>query len=109
MDPVNRCDPFVNRCLAKRTASMVVVRRETRMGHVGHSVGLSGGVGSTFSREQSICPTLLGQCESLPCTGTARRKRMSGVRDLAQEAYESCVLGFSYRMYIDLNHRDSRI
>jgi hypothetical protein len=36
-------------------------------------------------------------------------KRMSDVRGLAWKAYVSCVLGFPYMVYIDLNHRDSRI
>jgi hypothetical protein len=40
---------------------------------------------------------------------TARRKRTNDVRGLAQEAYVSCVSSFSYRVYIDLNHHDSRI
>jgi hypothetical protein len=54
---------------------MVVFRRETEAGPAGHSVGLRGGVGSTFSQEQLIYPTLLGQRERLPRTGTVRRKR----------------------------------
>jgi hypothetical protein len=48
-----------------------------------HSAGLRGGVESTFYREQCICPTLLDQRERLPRTGTARRKRTSGVHGLA--------------------------
>jgi hypothetical protein len=55
---------------------MVVFRRETEAGPAGHSVGLRGGVGNTFSWEQSIYPTLLGQRERLPRMGTVRRKRM---------------------------------
>jgi hypothetical protein len=35
----------------KRTASMIVVGRETGVGPASHSVGLRGGVGSTFSWE----------------------------------------------------------
>jgi hypothetical protein len=35
------------------------------VGPVGHSAGLRGGVGSTFSRGQCICPTLLTTHERL--------------------------------------------
>jgi hypothetical protein len=55
---------------------------------------LRGGVGSTFSREQWICPTLLDQCERLSRMGTTRRKRTPGIRGLAWEAYMSCWSGF---------------
>jgi hypothetical protein len=34
---------------------------------------------------------------------------MSGICGLAQEAYVSCVSDFHCKVYIDLNHRDSRI
>jgi hypothetical protein len=60
-----------------------------------HSAGLRGGVGSTFSQDQCIRPTLLMTRERLPCTGIDRRKRMLGVRGLVWEAYVSCWLGFS--------------
>jgi hypothetical protein len=93
----------------KCTTSMVVFGRETEAGPVGHSVGLRGVVGNSFSREQWICPTLLGQCETLPRTGTTCRKRMSGIRELAPKVYVSCVSGFPCRLYIDSNHHDSRI
>jgi hypothetical protein len=69
---------------------MVVFGRETEAGLVNHLVGLKGGVGSTFSWEQCIRPTLLGQHERLPHTGTARRKCTRGIRRLAWEAYVSC-------------------
>jgi hypothetical protein len=55
-----------------------------------HSAGLRGGVGSTFSREQCIRPTLLMTRERLPRTGTTRRKRTPDVRGLAWETYVSC-------------------
>jgi hypothetical protein len=45
-------------------------------GPVGHSVRLRGGVGSTFSRERWICPTLLSQCERFLRRGTVCKKRM---------------------------------
>jgi hypothetical protein len=47
--------------------------------------------------------------ERLPGTGTARRKCMSDIRGLAQKAYMSFVSGFPCRVYIDLNHHNSRI
>jgi hypothetical protein len=59
------------------------------VGPMGHLVGLRGGAESTFSREQCICPTLLGQRERLPCTRSARRKRTGGVHGLPWEAYVS--------------------
>jgi hypothetical protein len=40
---------------------------------------------------------------------TTYRKRMSGVRGLAREAYMSCRSGFSCMVYIDSNRHDSRI
>jgi hypothetical protein len=88
---------------------MVVVGKETRADPTGHSVGLRGGVRSTFLRSSIIRLTLLGQCERLPRTGTARWKRTSGVSGLAREAYVLCVSHFPCRLYIDSNHRDSQI
>jgi hypothetical protein len=41
--------------------------------------------------------------------GTARKKRMSGVRGLAQKEYVSCVSGFPCKVYIYSNRRDSWI
>jgi hypothetical protein len=55
-----------------------------------HSAGLRGGVGSTFSREQCIRPTLLMTRERLPRTGITHRKHTPDVRGLAWEAYVSC-------------------
>jgi hypothetical protein len=74
-----------------------------------HSVGLGGGAESTFSQEQCIRPTQSGQRERLSRKGTARRKRTRGICGLAWKAYVSCVSGFSYRVYIDSNCRDSQI
>jgi hypothetical protein len=88
---------------------MVVVGRETGASPVGHSTRLRGGLGSTFSQEQCIRPTLFGQHERLLHTGTARWKRTSGICGLTREGYVSCVSDFSYRMYINSNHRDSHI
>jgi hypothetical protein len=59
-----------------------------------HSAGLRGEVESTFSQEQCIHPTLLMTHERLPCTRTAHRKHMPGVRGMAWEAYVSCWSGF---------------
>jgi hypothetical protein len=58
---------------------MVVFGRETEAGPTGHSAGLRGGVENTFSREQWICPILLGQRERLPRMGIAREKRTCDV------------------------------
>jgi hypothetical protein len=65
--------------------------------------------GAFFHGSNRICPTLLGQRERLPHTGTAGRKRMSGVRGLVHKAYMSYVSGFPCSVYIDLNRRDFRI
>jgi hypothetical protein len=59
-----------------------------------HLAGLRGGVGSTFSREQCLRPTLLMTRERLPRMGIACRKSTLGVRGLALEAYVSCWSGF---------------
>jgi hypothetical protein len=64
------------------------------VGPADHSAKLGGGVRSTFSREQWICPTLLGQCERLPCTEAARRKCTLGVCELVWKAYVACLSGF---------------
>jgi hypothetical protein len=68
-----------------------------------------GGVGSTYSQEQCIHPTLLGQRERLSCMGSACRKCTCDIVGLAREPYVSCVSGFSGMMYIDSNRHDSRI
>jgi hypothetical protein len=65
--------------------------------------------GALFLGSSEICPNLSAPHERLPRTGTARRKRTLGVHGLAWEAYVSCWSGFPYRVYIDSNHRDSRI
>jgi hypothetical protein len=83
---------------------MVVVGRETGVGPTAHSARLRGGV-----RSSRIRPTLLDQRERLPRTGTAHRKRTSGIRRLVRKAYMLCVSGFPCKVYIDLNHRDSQI
>jgi hypothetical protein len=75
----------------------------------GHSAELRSGVGSTFSQEQCIHPTLLDQRKRLPHMRTARVKHTSGVRGPAQEAYVLCVSDFPCRVYINLNYRDSQI
>jgi hypothetical protein len=64
------------------------------VGPTDHSARLRSGVGSTFSREQCIRPTLLTTRKRLPRMGTARRKHTLGVRELAWEAYVSCWSGF---------------
>jgi hypothetical protein len=51
--------------------------------------------GALFLESSSIHPTLLTTCETLPRTGTARRKRKPSVRGLEWEAYMSCWSGFS--------------
>jgi hypothetical protein len=98
MRPVNRCSLFVNRCLALAYYFNGCVGRETRAGPTGHSAGLRGGVGSTFSREQLV----FIQFYWVSVKGCHIRK-------LAWKAYVSCVSGFPCKVYIDLNYPDSRI
>jgi hypothetical protein len=64
------------------------------VGSAGPSAGLRVGVRSTFFQKLCIRPTLLGQRERLPHTGTTCKKRMSGIRRLVRKAYVSYVLGF---------------
>jgi hypothetical protein len=47
-------------------------------------------VRSPSSREQWACSTLSMTRERLPHTGTARRKRTPGIRELKWEAYVVC-------------------
>jgi hypothetical protein len=59
-----------------------------------HSVGLGVVSGALFLGSSRVRPTVLVACERLPCTGTARRKHMSGIRGLAWKAYVACWSGF---------------
>jgi hypothetical protein len=76
---------------------------------VNHSAKLEVVSGALFLGSSSVCPMLLVACERLPRTGTARRKRTSGVRGLAWQAYMSCWSDFPCRVYINSNRHDSRI
>jgi hypothetical protein len=57
---------------------------------VDHSAGLGVVSGDLFLGSSRVRTTLLVVCERLPRTGTAHRKRMLGVRELAWKAYVSC-------------------
>jgi hypothetical protein len=59
------------------------------------------GVGAYFD--------FVGDSERLSRTETAHKKRTPGMCGLEWEAYVACCSGFPCRVYIDLNHRDSRI
>jgi hypothetical protein len=65
--------------------------------------------GALFLRSSRVHPTLLGHYKMLPRMGTARRKRISGIRGLVRKAYVSCVSGYPCRLYINSNRRDSWI
>jgi hypothetical protein len=56
-----------------------------------------------FLESSKVRSTLLGQRERLPCTKTVHEKHMSDVCGPVQEAYMTCVSGFPYMVYIDLN------
>jgi hypothetical protein len=77
------------------TASMVVLGEKLEQVPRATQPGWEVESGALFLGSSSIRPTLLGQRQRLPCTGTARRKRTSGVHGLAREVYVSCVSGFS--------------
>jgi hypothetical protein len=64
-------------------------------GHANRSADVLGIMSRVlFLGSSRICPTLLSQRERLPCTGTAHKKRTSGVCGLAWKAYVACVSGF---------------
>jgi hypothetical protein len=50
--------------------------------------------GALFLGSSGICLILSASHERLPRTGTARRKRTSGIRGLAWEVYVLCWSGF---------------
>jgi hypothetical protein len=71
------------------------LRREAGYGPADRSTGVLGIVlGAPFLGSSGICLNLSTPRERLPCTGTARRKRTSGVRGLVWEAYVSCWSDF---------------
>jgi hypothetical protein len=82
MSLVNRCSLFVNKCLSFITASMTVLGKKLGGGPADHSAGLKVVSGALFLRSSRVRPTLIMAYERLPRTGTAHRKRTSGVRRL---------------------------
>jgi hypothetical protein len=59
---------------------IVWLRREAGYGPMDQSAGVLWIVlGAHFFGSTEICPNLLASRERLPCTGTAHRKRTSGV------------------------------
>jgi hypothetical protein len=74
---------------------MVVLGEKLGGGPTDRSADMIGIVlGALFLGSSRVRPMLLMASERLPHTGTARRKRMSGIRGLAREVYVSCVSGF---------------
>jgi hypothetical protein len=69
---------------------MAVLGEKLGGGPADHSAGLGVVSGALFLGSSRIHLTLMVACKSLPHTGTARKKRMSGVYGLAWEAYVSC-------------------
>jgi hypothetical protein len=76
------------------TASMVVLGEKLGGRPMDHSAKLGIVSGALFLGSSRVSPTLLVACERLPRMGTARRKRMLGVRELTWEAYVACWSGF---------------
>jgi hypothetical protein len=66
-------------------------------------------VGSSFSQEQWLCPTLSVTCEGLLCIDHMRYIWSWTIRGLSME--NMCRVGqvSPCRVYTDLNHRDSRM
>jgi hypothetical protein len=88
---------------------MVVLEGKLGGGPTNHLAGLRVVSGALFLGSSRVHSTLLVACERLPRTGTARRKRTSGVLDWRGK--HTCRVGqsSSCRVYINSNHRDSRI
>jgi hypothetical protein len=68
---------------------MAVLGEKLGGGPADHLAGLGFVLGALFLRSSRVHPTLLVACERLPHTGTARKKRTSGVRGLVWEAHVS--------------------
>jgi hypothetical protein len=73
---------------------MAVLGKKLCGGPVDHSARLGVVSEALFLESSRVRPMLLVACEMLPRTGTTHRKRTSGVRGLAWEAYVSCWSGF---------------
>jgi hypothetical protein len=73
---------------------MVMLGEKLGGGPVDHSAGLGVIWGALFLESSRVCPMLLVAYKRLPRMETAHRKRTSGVRGLAWEAYVSCWSGF---------------
>jgi hypothetical protein len=73
---------------------MAVLGEKLSGGPMNHSVGLGVVLGALFLGSSRVRPTVLVAYERLPCTGTAGRKRTSGIRGLAWKAYVACWSGF---------------
>jgi hypothetical protein len=76
---------------------------------MGHSVGLRGGVGSNFSQEQCIYPTLLTTHERLLYADHVRYVWSRATHGPSVESMWHIGRVFSCRVYIDSNHHDSQI
>jgi hypothetical protein len=76
-------------------SSMAVLGEKLGGRPADHSAGLRVVSAALFLGSSRVRPMLLVACERLPRTGTARRKRMSGIHGLAWKAYVSCWSGFS--------------
>jgi hypothetical protein len=74
---------------------MAVLGEKLGDGPTDHSAGLGVVSGALFLGSSRVRPTLLMACKRLPHTGTAHRKRTSGVRGLTWKVYVLCWLGFS--------------
>jgi hypothetical protein len=65
------------------------------VGPADHSVGLRGGVGSTFSQEQCICPTLLMTHERLQRMGDRPHEVYAGRTCTSVGSVHVVLVGFS--------------
>jgi hypothetical protein len=109
MSPVNRCNLFLNRCLAKCTASLVLFGRETEAGPIGHSTELRSGVGSTFSRGSESVWFYWVNVKGCHVWGPPAGSVWVAYVDWCRK-HMCCVYQvFPYRVYIDSNRCDSRI
>jgi hypothetical protein len=98
---VGTCEQVLNVLIVCRwyepgnPSSMAVLGEKLGGRPADHSAGLRVVSAALFLGSSRVRPMLLVACERLPRTGTARRKRMSGIHGLAWKAYVSCWSGFS--------------
>jgi hypothetical protein len=88
---------------------MAALEEKLGGGPTDHSIVLGVVSGALFLGSGRVRPTLLMACERLLRTWTTHRKRTRGIRGLTWKRMCHVYRVFPCRVYIDSNHRDSRI